>query len=235
MAAAFVVRKRVWKRVFLILGVVIFLIFSSPALYNAFARWWQPKPVHLTKEKKYSFGIVAGGFGSVGADGEGYFNSASDRFLQTVKLYKTGVIEKILISGGNSRDNNKGFREAEWARKEMLDFGVPDSVIFVEDKSSNTADNARNSKRLLDSLGASQPYVLITSAFHMPRARRLYKKAGMKIVPFPCNYTEGRGPVKAAEFLPSFQTLTGWPKYLKEVAGVVYHSTFTPVGVRSAD
>lgn len=212
---ALLTRRRL-KKWAITLAIVVFVIFSSPALYNMYAKWYQPGPVKLMAKQHFDFGIVTGGFGSVDDNGDGYFNSSADRFLQTVRLYKKGVIKNILISGGNSKKNDEGFREAAWARQQMIDFGVPASVIFTEDRSDNTRDNADNSKRVLDSLRAEGPYVLITSAFHMPRAEKLYRHAGLDIVPFPCNYTEGRGPVSAGDFIPSPGLLSSWKKYIKE-------------------
>lgn len=214
--AGFFLKKKSLKQICFTSSIIIFLLFSSPALYNLYAKWYQPTPIELPENAHYSFGIVAGGFGSVDADGNGYFNSASDRFLQTVKLYKTGVIDHILISGGNSKKNDKGFTEGEWAKKEMIQFGVPENIIFVEDQSTNTKQNAINSKKILDSLKAKEPYVLITSAFHMPRAAQLYENTGMKIIAFPCNYTEGRGPFKFSDLIPSITIMSDWSKYVKE-------------------
>ncbi len=208
-------KNRKWA---FILAAVLFLIFSNPALFQIYARWYQPKPLELAGGSHYSFGIVAGGFGSVDEKGDGYFNSASDRFLQAVRLYKTGAIDHILISGGNSKENDRAFREGVWAKQQMIQFGVPGTVIWVEDRSDNTKGNALNSKKILESLKAEGPFVLITSAFHMPRAKRLYENAGMEIIAFPCNYTEGRGPLNGSDFVPSVSTLLGWSKYIRETA-----------------
>lgn len=219
--AGFFLKKKRLKRLCFILALFIYIIFSSPALYHLYAKWYQPKPTAIKDNAHYSFGIVAGGFGSVDASGEGYFNSASDRFLQAVKLYKRGMIDHILITGGNSKKNDEGFGEGKWAKKEMMDFGVPDSVIFVEDRSGNTKENAGNSKKILDSLGARPPYVLVTSAFHIPRAQRLYERAGLPVIAFPCNYTEGRGPITVYDLVPRFSLLSEWNKYIKETAWMV--------------
>lgn len=200
------------------LAAFVIIVFSSPAIYNWYARWYQPEPAKLPVGAGYDFGIVAGGFGSVDADGNGYFNSASDRFLQAVKLYKEGIIKNILISGGNSRKKDKSFSEAQWARKEMVVFGVPDSVIFVEDRSAATKENAVNSRRILDSLNVKTPCVLITSAFHMPRAQKLFEQQNMEVIAWPCNYTEGRGPFTLSDLIPRFSLLGDWSRYLKETA-----------------
>jgi uncharacterized SAM-binding protein YcdF (DUF218 family) len=188
-----------------------------------YAKKWQPQPVIINKNTIYSCGIVAGGFGSPGADENGYFNATSDRFIQAVKLYKLGNIKHLLISGGNGKVEEKNFREATWARGEFSTMGIPDSVIFVEDRSNNTEDNAIYSKQILDSLQLNPPYLLITSAHHVPRASIIFKNAGMQTVPFPCNYIAGRGSHSFSSILPDPSILFTWNFYLKETAGYVWY------------
>ena len=150
-------------------------------------------PVVISTGIAYSCGIVPGGFASPDADENGYFNSTADRFIQAVKLYKLGEIKHILISGGNGKADKKNFREGAWVKGELTAMGIPDSVIFVEDRSNNTSDNAIYAKQILDSLQLKPPYLLITSAHHVPRASLLFKNAGIPTVAFPCNYIAGRG------------------------------------------
>lgn len=213
---ALMIRARKWKTIFCWLAAIIFLIFSSPFLFHRYARWWQPKPVSLPKNAHFNFGIAAGGFASVDEKGNGYFNASSDRFLQAVKLYKSGTIDNILISGGNSKRNNKNFTEAAWAKEEMESMGIPDSCVFIEDVSDRTRSNAANSKRMLDSLHARPPFVLITSAFHLPRAQKLFEQEGIPVIGFPCNYTEGRGPSGWKDIIPDAAILVYWNKYIRE-------------------
>jgi uncharacterized SAM-binding protein YcdF (DUF218 family) len=125
----------------------------------------------------------------------------------------------LLISGGNGKTNDKNFREAAWAKNELTTLGIPDSVIFVEDRSDNTGDNAVNSKTILDSLHLQPPFLLITSAFHMPRAALVFRKAGVPVDIFPCNYTDGRGQFSFWDLLPDPSVVSGWDPYLKETAG----------------
>jgi len=216
---ACMVKKRSLKKTALILALFVFIVFGNAALLNWYAKTWQPKPVVLSPSAEYSCGIVPGGFASPDADANGYFNATADRFIQAVKLYKTGHIKHILISGGNGKENEKSFREAAWVRGELVSVGIPDSVIFTEDKSNNTKENAIYSKQILDSLHLTPPYLLITSAFHMPRAALVFKKAGVDVVPFPCNYNIGRGSFSAWDLIPTPSTLLGWDSFLKETVG----------------
>ena len=216
---AYFLRKKKLKRYCLVLALILFIVFGNQALLDLYAKNWQPKPVVLGPSAGYSCGIVPGGFASPDADANGYFNATADRFIQAVKLYKTGHIKHILISGGNGKENEKSFREAAWVRGELITFGIPDSVIFTEDKANNTKENAFYSKQILDSLHLTAPYLLITSAFHMPRAALVFKKAGVDVVPFPCNYNIGMGSFSAWDLIPTPSTLLGWDSFIKETVG----------------
>jgi uncharacterized SAM-binding protein YcdF (DUF218 family) len=124
-----------------------------------------------------------------------------------------------LISGGNGKTEEKTFQEGAWVKGELQSVGIPDSVIYVEDRSNNTADNAFYAKNIMDSLHLSPPYLLITSAYHIPRASLIFNKAGLVTVSFPCNYFAGKGSFSAWDLLPKPTTLLGWEPYLKETAG----------------
>ncbi|MEP6951475.1 MAG: YdcF family protein [Ginsengibacter sp.] len=221
--AGYFLRKALFKKTCAVLAVCIFIIFSNSWLLNWFAKNWQPSPVGINKGFAYSCGIVPGGFASPDADGNGYFNSSADRFIQAVKLYKLGEIKHILISGGNGKPDKKDFREGAWVKGELTAVGIPDSVIFAEDRSNNTSDNAAYAKQILDSLQLKPPYLLITSAQHVPRASVIFKNAGVFTVSFPCNYVAGRGDFGLSSLLPQLSVLGKWDIYLKETAGYFWY------------
>ncbi|MES2646355.1 MAG: YdcF family protein [Bacteroidota bacterium] len=217
--AAYLVRNKRVKKMLWISSFCIFIIFSSPLLLSWFiAKWQAPRGV-VAPGKVYSCGIVLGGFASVATDSFPYFNGAADRFIQVLKLYKLGSIKHILVSGGNGKDDNKNFREATFVKQELTIMGVPDSVIFTEDRSKNTADNARFSKAVLDSVHLPPPYLLITTATHMKRASLLFSKAGIKTDSYACNFSPGARKFSFDMLVPQLGVLTGWSGYIKEALG----------------
>jgi uncharacterized SAM-binding protein YcdF (DUF218 family) len=220
--AAFISRKSSASKGLLITALLMFLVFSNPFLLNRYARSFQPKPVNLDYSV-YSCGIVAGGFASPDVDGNGYFNLSGDRFIEALKLYKLGKIQHILISGGNGQKELKTFREAAWVKQQFLIMGVPDSVIIIEDWSKNTIENAQNSKSLLEQHHLLPPYLLISSAHHLPRAIEIFQHAGVPVKPYPCNYLAGRDIVTFSSFVPSFMVLLTWNIFLKETAGYLWY------------
>lgn len=222
MIGSFLVTDAKLKKTSRIIAVVIFFVFSNPLVMGWYAKKWQGSRGIIDHSKSYSCGIVLGGFASRDADNYAYFNGAADRFIQTLKLYKVGIIQRILISGGNGRSKND-FREAAWVKNELITLGVPDSVIYIEDRSNNTYDNAIHAKGILDSLQVKPPYLLITSAYHIPRATLLFKKAGITTEPFACNYVTPNKTVSLSAILPQLGTLGTWEAYLKEAAGYLWY------------
>lgn len=230
LVASFIIKKPSVKKTCRITALCIFLVFSNSVLLDWYAKKWQPTPQKINPSTVYSCGIIPGGFGSPGPDDNGYFNAASDRFIQALKLYKAGEIKHILISGGNGKDEDKNFREAAWAKGEFISVGVPDSAVFVEDRSNNTNDNAAYAKKILDSLHLAPPYLLITSAYHIPRATLLFKNAGVAVDAFPCNYFSGNNIITLSSFIPHFWVLFEWDLYLKEAAGYLYYHSKEKAG-----
>ncbi len=204
------------RKRYAIAALMLFLLFSNNWLLISYARYWQQPNTKVSSSKTYSSAILLGGFGSPGASEEGYFNGTADRFIQAAKQYKLGKIQHILISGGNGKNEVATFNEASWAKKELMVFGIPDSAILVEDASANTADNAAIAKKILDSLKLTPPYLLITSAHHMPRASLLFKKAGLNTHSLSCNYISGNEKYRWEDCIPRADVLFNWSFYFKE-------------------
>jgi len=216
--ALFSKRPKLKKRLF-ITSLAVFLIFSSPLLLRLFARCWNYPPNYVNG--KYSCAIVLGGFASEKSDGSGYFNPACDRFIEGTELKTTGTVSHILISSGNSGLRPDGFREADWVKKELLKFNVPDTAILIEHGSRNTFENAEFSKKILTIKHLSPPYLLVTGAFHMRRAMHIFKKAGIPVIPYPSEYSAVYDGLSIGDLIPQPEILSGWNIYTKEVIGYI--------------
>ena len=92
-------------------------------------------------------------------------------------LYEAGAAAMVLLSGGG-----RGRRsEAAAMRDVAASYGVPDAAMVLEPHSRNTFENAVESARLLRerSLGA---IILVSDGYHLPRARLLFRCAGVAVV-----------------------------------------------------
>lgn len=219
--ALFTRRTKLKKRCF-IAGVVLMIIFTNQWLLYLFAKNWDVREEPLEKDRLYSAVIVLGGFSGEDKDGNGVFNSYSDRFIQGLELKKQNKASHILISSGNGNLQASSFREATWAKGELKKFNLPDSVILVEQDSRNTFENASFSKRLLEQKHLSPPYLLVTSAWHMRRAQYIFKKEGLNVVACSSGMTYiNKKLTLDAYFMPDTDSLNRWGLYLKEVVGLI--------------
>ena len=205
------------------IGTIVFLFFSNPMVIRNLIQSYQAKQDQPPLSSYYTAGIVLGGFVSYNfKEDKGYFNAASDRFIQTALLYKTGKIGKIIIAAGNGYLVKHDFNEAAFIKKALKNIGIPDSVVFTDPYSRNTIENAINSKKIIDSIQLSGPFLLVTSALHLPRALQVFRKKGMDVVAYPCDYfSENVGNNFIEDYiLPSASALKMWDVFLKEVCGL---------------
>jgi uncharacterized SAM-binding protein YcdF (DUF218 family) len=218
---AFAVKRRPLKKRLFVGAIVLLYVLSIPLFINLLAHAWSLRPALEKPAKVYSCAIVLGGFSSANKEGQGFFNGAADRFIQGVKLVFTKEVSHILISGGNGNLKAGKFREAGWVYTQLHTLKIPDSIILIENNSRNTIENAQFSKVVLQRAGLKPPYLLVTSDFHMRRAYMIFKKEGLDVEPYPCDFGLGQGDYSVGDLLPDGSSLGGWNLYLKELVGYV--------------
>ncbi|NOX40887.1 MAG: YdcF family protein [Alphaproteobacteria bacterium] len=122
-------------------------------------------------------------------------NDAAERFTAALALARRFPNAKIVFTGGSGslRDAlGKGISGATVAKLFFSEQGIPANRLILESKSRNTAANARLTYALLRPK-PGQTWVLVTSAFHMPRAMRSFRRAGWTgVIPYPVDYRSGR-------------------------------------------
>ena len=140
------------------------------------------------------------------------------RVVTAVRLQKRlGV--PVIVSGGAVYDQTVS--EAAVIRRFLMDLGVPDGQLFMEEKSRDTYDNAVFTRKICLARGLRRP-ILVTSDYHMKRAVMTFQRAGLPVspcpVPFPSDMPERYG---WWTFLPESYEATA--AYLKEYIGGVYY------------
>jgi uncharacterized SAM-binding protein YcdF (DUF218 family) len=215
------------KKSFLLVAFITTLLFSNIWIINNLIAPFHDPPQPMKRGEIYELGIVLGGITSYDRiTKEGYFNISSDRFIQTALLYKEGHIKKILVSGGqNGLIKEDNFSEAGFIKNKLIALGVPSNDILVEELSRNTIENAQFSKQILQQKNlTNNTIVLITSAFHMQRAKLIFEEQGYKLRTYPCaiSILPGSTKFKPHYIIPSTNAFDSWQTLLKEVAGKVY-------------
>jgi uncharacterized SAM-binding protein YcdF (DUF218 family) len=204
-----------------IIAVCVFIVFSNDAFFKTAVNAWQPKPVNL-QTNHYEAGIVLGGMSGFDKDRRGFFKDASDRFYQGCELYNAGTIKKVIVTGGTVAKNKP--EEADFIKTEMIKMGVRPDDVIAETRSKTTRENAIYTKQIIDSLHIPAPYVLITSAEHIPRASRLFENVGLKVIPYPCAYEVIDEELTLDDYLiPKVKTLDSWQRFIKEMIGSIIY------------
>ena len=133
--------------------------------------------------------VLGGGFeGAINLARGGYeLNSAGDRFVETAILARRYPNARIVVSGGTGTLVLDGEGDADTAPRLLTALGVAPERLMLENRSRNTFENAQFSKRMADPK-PGETWLLVTSAFHMPRSVDLFRKAGFPVVPWPVDY-----------------------------------------------
>jgi uncharacterized SAM-binding protein YcdF (DUF218 family) len=167
-----------------------------------------PKPA--LPEKVDGIVVLGGGFeGAINLARGGYeLNSSGDRMVEAAILARRFPQAKIVVSGGNGSLFLDGEGDADTAPRLLGALGVSSDRMILEDKSRNTYENAVFSRRLVEPK-PGETWLLVTSAFHMPRATALFDKAGFPTVAWPVDYrTSGREGIGFYRDNPSDSLLT---------------------------
>ena len=101
---------------------------------------------------------------------------------------------RIVFSGGSANlISDDTAKEADFASAVFESLGIAKSRLIMERRSRNTQENAEFSKALV-APKAGERWLLVTSAFHMPRSVGLFRKAGFAVEPYPVDWwIGGRG------------------------------------------
>jgi uncharacterized SAM-binding protein YcdF (DUF218 family) len=94
---------------------------------------------------------------------------------------------RLVFSGGSGDLLGNDESEGNVAKEFFSELGVPADRVAIEGKSRNTQENAQFTTDLIQAK-SSEHWVLVTSAFHMPRAVAAFQKAGLEVEPYPVGY-----------------------------------------------
>ncbi len=165
----------------LILTGLWFLVWTSTPFYGWFGSTLENQyPPCRAEDMPTADAIVVLGGGMEDSQAIPYpdMGGPADRVWHAARLYKAGKAPVVIPTGVG---------EDQTAVPLLLDLGVPASAIQVETASRNTDENARFTAALLTRLGARR-VLLVTSAWHMRRARWLFERAGVQVIPAATDY-----------------------------------------------
>ena len=242
----FLIRPLIWALVLIIYGLrtrkpkrkhrsiiaafALIYFFSIPYLFDAICHQWEYQSITADQiTTPYDIGILLGGYSAPDvkpSHDRHNFNERANRFNNTIELYFTGKIKKILLTGGSGSLGEQKVFEAQEVAKYLSALGVPEEDVIIESLSRNTHENALFTDALLKKqVNGESRFLLITSAWHMRRAMGCFQKEGLTVTPFSVDFMSESMPLTLKNMLyPNTFILVKWEMLIKEWVGYLVYA-----------
>ena len=148
------------------------------------------------------------------------WSEASDRIFAGIDLIKEKKAPVLILTGGKL-PWSLGNPEGEYLREISVKLGVPGERILLTGIVQNTDQEARAVAKLLQK--EMPNIILVTSAFHMPRAKRVFEAAGISVSTYPVDFLSGAKERSFIDFIPSALALQETSFFVREVIGRLYY------------
>lgn len=211
------------RKKLVIWSLALLYLFSNEFIYNEVALAYEhPHPSEKELKPKYEAAIILGGLSHYNhLQNLLEFEGSSDRMLNILPLYFDGRIAKIIIAGGSGR-LTQDEKESIFLKDYLLKIGVRTEDILTEDRSRNTYENAKYTQQLLQEYGLKGPFLLSTSASHMPRSLAIFSKLELSVDPYPVDYLSREREYHPDRlFIPKSHTLKSWRALVHEWVGFI--------------
>jgi len=126
------------------------------------------------------------------AHGRAVITAAGDRIVSAAVLAHRYPNARLLYTGGSANLLSNDAKEADYAADMFEGLGIARTRLLMERSSRNTLENAEFSKAMVNPKPGER-WLLVTSAFHMPRAVGLFRKAGFAVEAYPVDWKLGKG------------------------------------------
>ena len=209
-----------------LIGVLILIVCSLPIVSDKLVAYLESN-YQLSKPSDIKSAdaivVLSGMIRTINSkDGLDYeFGEASDRIFAGINLFKEKKASKIILTRGKL-PWSVGIPEGEYLKNIVVKNGISENNILLTENVENTDQEAKAIKKLLS---INEPKViLVTSAFHMPRAQIVFEAAGINVVPFPVDFQKGLSKTTFMSFMPSANALSETSFFVREMIGRTYYN-----------
>ena len=149
------------------------------------------------------------------------FNGSIDRILSGIDLIKKDKASFLILTNGKM-PWSIGIPEGEYLKDFSIKYGIPEDKILLTDDVQNTDQEAKAVAKLLNTNKAN--IILVTSAFHMPRAKKVFEAANIKVIPFAVDFKTQIKKITIIDFIPSADSLKDTSHFFREMIGRLYYN-----------
>lgn len=204
----------------------VLLIFSLPCTAHLLVRPLERRYPPPASHPRVSAIVLLGGGGTAPSPPRRHpeTNVFGDRLIHAARLFKNGCAPKVICTGGLfPLLHDSPFTEAANNARLLVDeLGVDSNAIVLADKSRNTREDALEVVDAISRLDLPYEILLVTSAMHMERAKRLMEKQGITTYPAPTDFhADAAFQLKLFNFLPRAEALMEVSLALHEYYGLI--------------
>ena len=146
-----------------------------------------------------------------------------DRYWHGARLYHARRVPRIALSGGRHPEHPNHLSEAESGALFLVDMGVPEEALLLDNLSRTTYEHIRYLPPMLAEAGIPR-FLLLTSATHMRRAEAVLRHAGLDITPVVTAFSVSSDPVITIRwYLPSADALDESARAVHEIIGYWFY------------
>ena len=147
------------------------------------------------------------------------FSEAVDRIFAGINLLKMGKAKKIILTRGKL-PWSMGIPEGEFLAEFVQSQGIDPNKIFLTEIVQNTNDEAKAISKMLPQ---NSQVILVTSAFHMPRAKTVFQNQNLKVIPYAVDFRSSAKKIDILDFLPQAGAFKDSNFYFREIIGRAYY------------
>ena len=144
---------------------------------------------------------------------------AGSRMTDAVALARRFPQARLVFSGGSAAVLGSNVTESDAARRMWSELGIAPERMQFESQSRNTAENAGLLKAMIQP-APGEVWLLVTSAFHMPRSVGIFRKIGFAVTPWPDNYLTRPWPKSLRPHINAVENLTVVDRAVREWIGL---------------
>ena len=213
-------RAKHWKSLLVLIAVSALI---TPAMSNHAIRYLERDWSAITPEqaKKTEAIIVLSGTLKSGKNPEQFEWGDADRFLGGIDLFKRNKGDFLVFTGGLLPWSKNSTSEGEILKARAIEFGIPEKYILLTDFAENTEQEAISARRILPY--TAQNVTLVTSAFHMNRAKLVFENTGMVVHPYPVDFKQNYDQFTIMDLIPKAEGIDRWSWVCREILGRMYY------------
>lgn len=215
-----------WRKMLpLLVAVILLLILSLPIVSQQLTGFleknYHPISAHQINAAD-TVVVLSGMIKTIGqSDNLKYeFNDAVDRILAGIQLLKLNKAKKIIVTQGRL-PWSMGLSEGDILAEFIQSQGISSDKIMLTGIVQNTNDEAIAVSKILPK---NSSIILVTSAFHMPRAEKVFQNQNLKVISYAVDFRKSAKKTDIIDFLPSSKSFHESNIYFREMLGRAFYA-----------